>query len=144
MKTKTKLLLATAIAALKLAHDSGKSKVFFILAMAISAYAVSNSFITTGIFLAPLILYVMETGYLHKLNKTNSPKANWKLWGYAYLVTAAFMAPIAYNLWYAALPLLLWPVLLRYLVIANSKWWWVCTFILFFSYSLLYFLSITN
>jgi hypothetical protein len=142
MKNKTKLLLAMCIGVLKVAHDSGKSKIFFILAMAIAGYAITLDYKLTAMFMVPLIVYVQETGYLHKLNKENSPKANWKLWGYAYFVTLCFMAPIAYHLWYASLPLLLWPVLLRYLYLPNSKWWWACTFALFFSYSLLFFISL--
>ena len=135
------LLLSMCIGVLKTAHDSGRSKVWFIGAMIIAGLAIcgdTNHWLTFGLFLAPLLFYVQETGYLHKLNKTNTLKADWKLWGYAYLITLCFMAPFTYTNPVYSLPLLLWPILLRNLVMANSKWWWVCTFCLFFSYSLLY------
>lgn len=134
-------LLALCIGLLKTSHDSGKSKVYFIIPMLIVTYASTLDYIATVLFLLPLVPYAMETGYLHKLNKTNTPRADWKLWGYAYFITLCFMAPFAYTTWWYSLPLLLWPVMLRYLVIANSKWWWVCTFTLFFSYTLLYLYS---
>ena len=129
------LFYAMCIGVLKVAHDSGRSKLYFILAMLISSIAITWDALGTILFLAPLIIYVMETGDLHKLNKTNTSKADWKLWGYAYFVTLCFMVPFLFTTWWYSLPLLLWPVLLRNLTLANSKWWWVCTFTLFFTYS---------
>ncbi len=139
------LLLATAIGVLKVAHDSGRSKLYFILAMIISPVMFPIPWWLGVAFLLPLLVYVQETGDLHKLNKTNTPKLSWKHLGYAYLVTNAFILPFLLTKWYMGLPLLLWPIMLRnltYRTPSNAEWWWICTFSLFFSYSALYFYSL--
>ncbi len=143
------LLLATCIGVLKVASDSGRSKLYFILAMAISVYTISNHWLPSLLFMLPLIVYVMETGDLHKLNKRNTPRINWSDAGYAMFLSICFTLPFLYTNMIYSLPLLLWPIALRNITYGlpqpdgtkGSEWWWICTFALFFSYSALYFHS---
>jgi hypothetical protein len=56
------------------------------------------------------------------------------MWGFLYCLVCSlvFSLPFLYTNYLYALPLFLWPIVCRYCH------WWVCTFTLFFSYSLLY------
>jgi hypothetical protein len=66
------------------------------------------------------------------------------------LVSFVFTLPFLFANYLYGLPLLFWPFCVRYITwgikqpdgTKGSEWWWVCTFILFFSYSLLFFMSL--
>jgi hypothetical protein len=167
-------LLALCIAALKMGHDSGQSKIWFILAMAISAYAVSGDWIATVVFLLPLAIYVIDTGNYHKANLKNKAidkfkntfliekqidKQALKLVGkapasayyfeeweddirhtkgfiYCLLCVGTFALPFIYTNALYALPLFVWPFIVRHCH------WWAATGFLFGVYSLMYFWSL--
>jgi hypothetical protein len=66
------------------------------------------------------------------------------------LVSFVFTLPFLLTNYLYALPLLLWAFCVRYITwgikqpdgTRGSEYWWVCTFLLFFSYSLLFFMSL--
>lgn len=66
------------------------------------------------------------------------------------LISFVFTLPFLLTDYYRALPILLWPFCVRYITWGikqengsrGSEWWWICTFVLFFSYSVLFFTSI--
>ena len=178
--TKNKIpLLALCIAVLKMAHDSGQSKIWFILAMAMSAYAVSNDWVLMGAFMLPVLFYSMGSGAYMKANLSNTsddfkeikylddvvdfltllsvgkqPKSLFLLddwaneyrhtWGFIYCSICSFVFSLPFLLtnYLYALPLALWPYIVRNLDLPNSKWWPVSVAYLFGVYSLMYFWSI--
>lgn len=156
------LLFTTCITALKAAHDCGKPKYPFIIAMFISAYVIGG-WVATLIFLAPLIWYSLDTGAyqqayiknpiydLKGATKITDKLIQWVTslipgpyetfkhrYGliYCYLNVLIFSLPFLYTHSFNFLPLLLWPIGVRYF-----QWRYAVSY-LFFFYSLGYFLSL--
>jgi hypothetical protein len=173
-KFKLSLLFATAIAAGKMAHDLGKSKIYFIIIMlfAISTLTTLNYYLIAA-FLAPLLYYTLGTGSYMKANLKNTfndfteikylddviawitkkivgeePKGILPIvdyqktfrhtWGFVYATFCGFVFSLPFLLtnYYYGLVLMLWGFACRYLT------WHLAVAILFFSYSLLFFISI--
>lgn len=65
------ILLAMCIGALKVSHDDGNSKIYFIIGMLISVFCITQDWIAIALFMAPLAFYVQGTGAFHKANKNS-------------------------------------------------------------------------
>jgi surface polysaccharide O-acyltransferase-like enzyme len=160
------ILFATAIAALKCSHDAGRSKIYFILAMVISCYTVTQSIIQTILFMLPVIIYSEETGSMHKAKKGNTKndyngykpidwvifkligkppvepndayRLEYGLW-YCFIISNIFMlAALIKTIINGNIFLSIAPLiaLVLWYVIVRAFHWWFATSYLFFFYSL--------
>jgi hypothetical protein len=173
-KFKLSLLFASAIALLKWGHDGGRSKIYFIVAMAfaISTLSALNYYLMAA-FIAPLLYYSLGSGSYMKANLKNTfndfteikylddvvawvtkkivgaePKEPWFIsdyqtkfrhtWGFVYATFCGFVFSLPFLLtnYYYGLALMLWGFACRYLT------WHLAVAVLFFFYSLLFFMSI--
>jgi len=152
--------LAILIGATKSYHDSGKSKIYYILLMLLGSFYVTEDWLATLLFMVPLVYYAADTGNYHKAepyNTYNDFKAipvfdnivDWvvrklgldynldvyrRSWGSVYCVVCSiiFTLPFLYTNYLYSLPLLLWVFVVR------QGNWWLSTGLLYGFYTLLF------